>query len=400
MKEKTGVKNYLAAFVAAVALIALHGIGIPFAADYAVMIDAGSSGSRVHIFEWTPGRDNALPKVKTIKPGPNECEKSSVNPGIAQKAPESAEDAGNYLRPLIACAEGVIKDEKARHNTRLYLMATAGMRLLDRQSQESIIGAVRAYLKKETPFIVDTRSIRTISGEEEGAFGWISANYSYDDPTAPVFLGDKGTLDLGGASTQMTFRSLNAPRNNGFTVTLGDTLYNLYAASFLGWGQNEAFRKTPGHACLPSGYTKESKGDYDTCKESILASMTAEGNNKCNGPCSPASGCKPPAEGAFVAFSGYYYTYSFFFPGTDRVSLSLLEKEGRTFCRTPWKELVTLHPRTAEQFLSRYCFNAAYMTALLNSAYGFPMDTDRISVRKDADWTLGAMVYEAARTRR
>ncbi len=400
MKGKAGVKRYLCAIITVVAFFALQDIGTLFAADYAVVIDAGSSGSRVHIFEWEPGQGNALPKVKAIKPGPGECEKSVVSPGIAQKALKSSEDAGNYLKPLINCALGVIKDEKIRHGTKLYLMATAGMRLLDGDSQKSIFEAVRAYLKKDTPFIVDAPGIRTISGKEEGVFGWIAANYFYDGSAVPVFSGDKGTLDLGGASTQMTFLSPNAPKKNSFTLRLGDTSYALYAVSFLGWGQNEAFHKASGPSCLPSGYAKDSVGNYDICKEGIKAAMTAEGKNKCNGACSPTGGYRPQAEGGFIAFSGFYYTFSFFCPGTDRVSLRDLEKAGRDFCRTPWKDLVTRYPGTGEQYLSRYCFNAAYMSALLNGAYGFPMDTDRISVREGTDWTMGAVVYEAARARR
>ena len=53
-----------------------------------------------------------------------------------------------------------------------------------------------------------------------------------------------GVLELGGASTQITFLPSRPPRANLFLVRLGGVVYRLYAHSYLNYGQDRAYIQT------------------------------------------------------------------------------------------------------------------------------------------------------------
>ena len=106
--------------------------------------------------------------------------------------------------------------------------------------------------------------------------------------------------------------------------------------------------------------------------------------------------------GVFLAFSGYYFTHSFFKLGSS-FSLKNLEKKGKAYCDIEWKTLtrVAEYGNVKEKYLKRYCFNTAYITNLLQSGYGFPADTQQIIIADSLhshkiSWTLGAMLGKLA----
>lgn len=131
----------------------------------------------------------------------------------------------------------------------IFLTATAGMRILDEATRSDAMAQVRAILAS-SPFLFQPAWARVIPGEEEGVYGWIAANYLLGslytlNPASglPVLGGNTiGALDLGGASTQITF----APPAGvdmiagAYRTTITDTLAaTVYTHSFLYYGQNE-----------------------------------------------------------------------------------------------------------------------------------------------------------------
>ncbi|CAE7470695.1 Entpd8 [Symbiodinium necroappetens] len=65
--------------------------------------------------------------------------------------------------------------------------------------------AAREYLRKQDMFAVTRdEQVRVLSGEEEGAFGWLALNQKQaeisPDPATTL-----GALDFGGASVQISF---------------------------------------------------------------------------------------------------------------------------------------------------------------------------------------------------
>jgi len=231
---------------------------VPWARDvmnYGLIIDAGSGGSRMHIYQWSPRTFNEAPPPYTIPRGLAHAGVAKAKPGIAQVDISDGTGAMRaYLKPLVDFVRRELASEKARWGTfPLYLKATAGMRLLSNSALEAQLGAIRECLGDASfnPFRFAPQDARVISGEEEGTYGWSTVNWYLGTLLGKTGAGGTGTatptltygaLDLGGASTQITFfRPLQDVLANMFRVQIGDRRHwNLYTHSFLHYGRNTA----------------------------------------------------------------------------------------------------------------------------------------------------------------
>eukprot|EP01043_Picozoa_sp_COSAG02_P065252 COSAG02_NODE_9788_length_2110_cov_2.354550_3_plen_328_part_00 len=176
-------------------------------AEFAIMLDAGSSGTRVHVYSWPVGSSCPvrIAQREVIEHGNG----LKVKPGLSKQAPAHVAD---YLQPLLNFAKGIVPPE--RHaTTSVYLQATAGLRLLPQPGQHALINAVWETFKA-SPFRSDSEAnAAVISGEVEGANEWVTVNYL------------RGTL--GGASDTGCFHPQGAPTTSNLTkgsataVTLG-----------------------------------------------------------------------------------------------------------------------------------------------------------------------------------
>ncbi|NXV72032.1 ENTP2 diphosphohydrolase, partial [Atlantisia rogersi] len=160
--------------------------------------------------------------------------------------------AGESLK---SCLEQAKRDvPKERHvDTPLYLGATAGMRLLnisDPLAAHAVLGAVGDTLKS-SPF--HFRGAKILSGEEEGVFGWVTANYLLENFIKRGWLGEwirpqektLGAMDFGGASTQITFETrdtIEDPENEVMLKLYGQE-YKVYTHSFLCYGRDQVLKK-------------------------------------------------------------------------------------------------------------------------------------------------------------
>lgn len=79
-------------------------------------------------------------------------------------------------------------------------------------------------------------SVSIITGEEEGAYGYISINNGNGRPSDQW----DGVLDMGGASTQHTFRPKNLLANQVSFVNIKDGLNQVYGQSYPRFGKDEA----------------------------------------------------------------------------------------------------------------------------------------------------------------
>jgi len=101
------------------------------------------------------------------------------------------------------------------------------------------------------PFHFEDRCARTLSGEEEGAFAWISLNYLRGLFTKDN-VEDYGVVETGGASAQMTFLADGNILNNKFIVIINRKVYPLYTHSFLYFGQDQIIKRIFKNECLCS----------------------------------------------------------------------------------------------------------------------------------------------------
>ncbi|KAK0873525.1 Golgi apyrase [Friedmanniomyces endolithicus] len=231
---------------------------------YGVILDAGSSGSRVYIYRWLNAQaarargDEAtlasLPEIKTKKKW-----NKKVHPGISTFALEPERVGPDHLKDLVDFAREHVPEVEAE-NTPIFLLATAGMRLLLEDERAAVLENVCAYFRQETKFQLPDCGlhVQVIPGETEGLYGWIAANYllgGFDEPEKHDHGKGHhtyGFLDMGGASAQIAFapnateaekhaedlKLLRLRRVGGEAVE-----YRVFVTTWLGFGANEARRR-------------------------------------------------------------------------------------------------------------------------------------------------------------
>lgn len=234
--------------------------GLPY--DYFIVIDAGSKGSRVFVYNWLNPRSaldagvdlSAVPKVNLVQskhlPGSSSDDNSTndalkkfpavslmkhwhkkISPGLSSFNRSPQKIGNHHLRFLLAYASAVVPKSQ-HHRTPIFLHATAGMRLLPPKEQDPILENICTYFSSNSDFFLpDCRShVNIIDGDIEGLYGWLSINYlvgSFDWPEDHVHgkgHNTYGLLDMGGASTQVVFQpnatETQEHENNLYRVSL------------------------------------------------------------------------------------------------------------------------------------------------------------------------------------
>jgi Golgi nucleoside diphosphatase len=79
----------------------------------------------------------------------------------------------SYISPLLEFAERHIPADKWSE-TPLYILATAGMRLLDKDKQEAIIRNLRQGIRGKFKFLFPEGNLEVITGKQEGEFATIA----------------------------------------------------------------------------------------------------------------------------------------------------------------------------------------------------------------------------------
>ncbi|XP_052568305.1 ectonucleoside triphosphate diphosphohydrolase 1 isoform X2 [Peromyscus californicus insignis] len=436
-------------FSSVLAVIALIAVGLtqnkplPENVKYGIVLDAGSSHTNLYIYKWPAEKENDTGVVHQLQ----ECQVKG--PGISKYA-QKTNELGTYLAECMKMSTELIPASKQRE-TPVYLGATAGMRLLRMESEQSADRVLAAVSRSLSSYPFDFQGAKIITGQEEGAYGWITINYllgrfiqkqswrsliSRDHQKQDTF----GALDLGGASTQITFVPLNstieAPENSLQFRLYGED-YTVYTHSFLCYGKDQALWQklakdiqvsshgTLRDPCFHPGYQKvvnvselygtpctkrfekklpfdqfqiQGTGDYEECQQSILELFN---DSYC-----PYSQCAfngvflPPLHGSFGAFSAFYFVMDFF-KKMEKDSVSSQEKMTeilKKFCSKPWEEVKTSHPTVKEKYLNEYCFSGAYILTLLLQGYNFTGSSwDQIHFMgkiedSNAGWTLGYML--------
>ncbi|EPQ26456.1 uncharacterized protein PFL1_06104 [Pseudozyma flocculosa PF-1] len=217
--------------------------------QYAVMIDAGSTGSRVHVYKF-----NYCSNAPEL-----EDEYFNLVIGGLSNYGTQPSAAADSLRPLLQNA--LERVPKQLHGcTPIAVKATAGLRLLPGEQAQHVLDAVRTMLETEYPFpIADgrdsrgqraTKGVEIMEGKEEGVFAWITVNYllnrignsqGHEAETAAV-------MDLGGGSTQIVFEPAFTTASQGMQPgehvyqlkDFGARSFTLYQNSYLGYGLMQA----------------------------------------------------------------------------------------------------------------------------------------------------------------
>ena len=95
---------------------------------------------------------------------------------------EMQNQVAKYISPFIEFAKDVLSDKKHLwYKYPIYLKATGGLRTLQRPQRIQLMNCVRKLFHNTTfnPFSFEDERARVISGEEEGAYGWVAVNFIY-----------------------------------------------------------------------------------------------------------------------------------------------------------------------------------------------------------------------------
>jgi apyrase len=161
---------------------------------YAVVFDAGSTGSRVHVFKFINSASGLLLMEDTFE---------QLKPGLGDSSWASdPKMAAGSLKPLLKKAEEAVP-VSMQASTPVELRATAGLRLLPGTAADKIIDAVTTILEN-SPFKLVNDGVSVMEGVDEGAFAWLTLNYLLGKTGKPANE-LVGAVDLGGGSVQQAF---------------------------------------------------------------------------------------------------------------------------------------------------------------------------------------------------
>ncbi|KAG7127566.1 guanosine-diphosphatase like protein [Verticillium longisporum] len=418
--------------------------------QYVLMIDAGSTGSRIHVYKFN--NCGAAPELEK-----EEFKMTEKSVGGLSKYKDDPEAAAKTLDALMDVAMKEVPD-KLKGCSPVAVKATAGLRMVGAEAADKILKTVRSHLETKYPFPVvseEQNGVAIMDGSDEGVYAWITTNYLLGkiggpdkNPTAAVF-------DLGGGSTQIVFEPTFKGPAGGMPEKLseGDHKYNLdfggqkfelYQHSHLGYGlmaardalhtvfldelleskkNDKSVLEGPVvHPCIAPGFAKETEVKLPENRQlgqSISLNFTGPTN------AAPAQ-CRALAERilkkeadcklAPCSFNGIHqpslaktfgredvYIFSFFYDRTkplgmpDSFTLREMHDLTNTVCggEQSW-DLFSTIPGALDELRDRpdHCLDLNFMMALLHTGYEMPIEREVKIAKKikgnELGWCLGA----------
>lgn len=381
---------------------------------YAIVFDAGSTGSRVHVYEFQFCGDHLRLLVDEVF--------EEVKPGLSHFH-ASPRDAAHSLSPLLKSAMERIPPD-LHQCTPMVMKATAGLRLLPEESVDGILKNVRTYLAAHPFHHHPEEGVTVMDGAEEAVFGWVTVNYLQGKLGHGYNPADySAVLEMGGGSTQIVFAIDKIQVKE--EAQLKDSYYHLhfqgkdiylYQHSHLGFGLMEARkvikrafldRMAPNSdsnlwfSCFPKDHQETlTKGDanitligttpsWDACLSQVMPIFKKQA--QCiHPPCSFNGVHQPPLKSKNVVAFSFFYDRLTPLGLTSPLTPFEIAKEGIKLCSaSPQGHYLRLLEENPN-----YCLDVAYIFTLLHIGYQFDMDQP-IEVTKqingyEACWSLGA----------
>lgn len=252
---------------------------------YVVIIDAGSTGSRVLAFTFHSSlvTGNYILDHELF---------TQVKPGLSSFADNPSEGA-KTLSGLLDKAKAVIPQSEWA-NTPLTMRATAGLRLLPVEKANAILDECRKIFD-ESGFLVTRDSVSIMEGADEGIFAWFTVNFLIDRLNGQTSDGTVAALDLGGGSTQVTFAPCEADverlKRHVHTINAFGSNMSIYTHSYLGMGLMAARKEILTYGTNLEGLGREKTIEiHSECVNPIISKEWSYGgqNYLVKGPLKPA----------------------------------------------------------------------------------------------------------------
>ena len=195
------------------------------------IIDAGSSGSRLYIYEV-----KADSTVKLLYPVSDQEKNESKGRAISTVA-NHPDSVRAYYDGMTLC----YKSGNEGENIPLYILATAGMRVQDKAKADGVYDKLRT-IGEANGFSL--KAAMTIAGRYEGLYAWIATNYENGTLTTSP----KGIIEVGGVSAQLAFvpKTSDIPADNKIVRQGWGTIYSKsYVDGGLNWVYEHTEDKEP-----------------------------------------------------------------------------------------------------------------------------------------------------------
>ncbi|CAA7048557.1 unnamed protein product [Microthlaspi erraticum] len=397
--------------------------------NYAVIFDAGSSGSRVHVYCFDQNLD--------LLPLGNELELFlQLKPGLSAY-PTDPRQAANSLVSLLDKAEASVPRE-LRPKTLVRVGATAGLRTLGHEASENILQAVRELLRDRSMLKTEANGVTVLDGTQEGSYQWVTINYLLRNLGKP-YSDTVGVVDLGGGSVQMAYAiseedAANAPKPLEGEDTyvremyLKGRKYFLYVHSYLHYGLLAAraeilkVSEDSNNPCIVTGYDGTYKyggkgfkaaasqpgASLDECRRITLNALKVNDtlctHMKCTFGGVWNGGRGGGQKNMFVAsfFFDRAAEAGFVDPEKPVATVRPLdfEKAAKKACSMKLEEGKSKFPRVEEENLPYLCMDLVYQFTLLTDGFGLEASQTITLVKKvkygehavEAAWPLGSAI--------
>ncbi|XP_026333109.1 ectonucleoside triphosphate diphosphohydrolase 5-like [Hyposmocoma kahamanoa] len=204
---------------------------------YVVVIDAGSTGSRVHAYKFSLPRSRL--KRDSVRKLRFEDELYVARkPGLSSYASNPKKGAESIIE-LIQKADSFVP-KHMRAKTPLIVRATAGLRALPEAVSANLLMQIRVAIAN-LGYKINDNSVNILQGKDEGINMWYTVNLLTDtlEQTNPM-----SSLEMGGASAQVTFVLHPGEISNYLSkdvyVRPAVTNRTLFSRSYLGQGISAA----------------------------------------------------------------------------------------------------------------------------------------------------------------
>lgn len=265
-----------------------------------IVVDAGSSKTRGILYERSPD---------TIKP----IAEYTVKEPLASYG-DAPEGAGTKVTvPLLNALFSIAKEQGHsldRARVQVSVLGTGGMRGLQAPQQQAIYNAVNQAVHDQG---LSTGQVRSTEGWEQGVFAWAQLNglkkLAGTDKTL-------GIIEIGDASSQITFASAEVTGPETHPVELLGKSYRVLSHSLTGLGANAARTAMDkanlnAQSCYPKGLSRSSGFDFTQCGDAydkaVKTDFTAEMQKLDS---IIHSGSYPKTE--FVGLGALYHILNFF----------------------------------------------------------------------------------------
>ncbi|HAS45213.1 MAG TPA: hypothetical protein DCS93_32315 [Microscillaceae bacterium] len=346
--------------------------------SYQAIIDAGSSGTRIYLYEITSKSQEKLPQIQSIF-------EYKLVPGLSDliNTPALAKQQVKVLLDLARCS---LAKTSYASKVPLHLLATAGLRLKNQQKVQQMFQAIQQHVAQDAHFTL--KKALVLSGRYEGLYAWLATNYLSNRFASPRE--QFALIEMGGASLQVAYALRKSSPQLAQKYLLRRKIkgqdYTIYSRSYLGLGQNIAYDSLKScQACFVPG---PGATNYEKCLKQVQDNLNK--SYKMDAP------QVLHRQDQLMTVSSFYYTFK---------SINLLDKNGQTtlnqFVRKGKK--VYAQGRDAflkggNHYLKNHYLNLVYMPYLLRRFFQLrPTRKLTAYLKKDGkqltpDWTLGAVL--------